>query len=380
MRSRNILLLSGNITNLGDELMLRAVVRRLNLAGLRLVYSYRGGNHDQLTDLRLRPLLDSGRRGSMYNLIGYPTIKRYRSSFGLIDYKDVDCIVDLRGFHIGDQWGDGGVKQKAEQLISAKSEGKKVIILPQAYGPFSSEFRRTWARKYVEAADKFFVRDNSSKNYLLSTGLPEGKIRIVRDLTLPEKGGCPPVGDYPITQPYFCVVPNKWMLERAGAADRENYIDWLVSLSDYARSAGMQSILLIYGGALDEQVKRLLCQRSAEFVCVIPKKPSDAKWIVEGANFLIVSRYHALIAALSCGIPVVCTAWSHKYVAACEDFGVREFVSNPSDGVASAKRLLDRLIDDVQRNEISLTIKSYAQQRIADVEAMWGEVLTFVES
>ena len=53
-------------------------------------------------------------------------------------------------------------------------------------------------------------------------------------------------------------------------------------------------------------------------------------WIGQ-CRFLVTSRFHAMVFALSENVPVMLTGWSHKYQEVMEQFGLSEFAADYSD-------------------------------------------------
>src|SRR5690606_1006769 len=66
--------------------------------------------------------------------------KRIRERYGLVTEREVDVIIDASGFAYGDQWGARKAHTRLGKRIRTwKKQGKKVILLPQAFGPFSDQ-------------------------------------------------------------------------------------------------------------------------------------------------------------------------------------------------------------------------------------------------
>lgn len=79
--------------------------------------------------------------------------------------------------------------------------------------------------------------------------------------------------------------------------------------------------------------------------------------IVNLCDAHLVSRFHAMVAALSSGIPVLVIGWSHKYIEVMESFNQADMVIDYSKGNhSSILKLLDQLIDN--RVKISKTIEN----------------------
>lgn len=69
--------------------------------------------------------------------------------------------------------------------------------------------------------------------------------------------------------------------------------------------------------------------------------------IVEACSCVAVSRFHAMIGALSIGVPVAVVGWSHKYLEVMRQFGLEEFVFDYAAHDPDALRsVVTRLLDE----------------------------------
>jgi polysaccharide pyruvyl transferase WcaK-like protein len=67
--------------------------------------------------------------------------------------------------------------------------------------------------------------------------------------------------------------------------------------------------------------------------------------LIRACSCVAVSRFHAMIGALSIGVPVAVVGWSHKYLEVMQRFGLEEFVFDYSAHDAGALReVVERLL------------------------------------
>jgi colanic acid/amylovoran biosynthesis protein len=167
--------------------------------------------------------------------------------------------------------------------------------------------------------------------------------------------------------------------EKASKSNREAYVQWIVQLGQYGKEKGLQPVLLLHSRTLDNDLALAISAQAGDtFESIWPEDAYDAKSILGSATFVVASRYHALIGAASQAVPCLCTAWSHKYAAACSDFGLEAFVANPSDGTSKVKRDLDLFTAPESRGRIIEGLKSRARHLSAKIESMWTEILSIV--
>ena len=160
------------VENKGGELMYLAVVDALERAGLSatLAVEPRG-------DFRARmhyPLLTKfwfTKGGVQFGPLGRVVPRAMRSRFGIILDSETEAILDASGFAYGDTWGAKKTQERLGRYIRDwKRSGKKIVLLPQAFGPFEEPGAADAMRRVLEHADLVFARDPQSRAYLDALG------------------------------------------------------------------------------------------------------------------------------------------------------------------------------------------------------------------
>jgi hypothetical protein len=62
-----------------------------------------------------------------------------REQYGVVLDKEVNVVLDAAGFAYSDQWGPDLSEELARSSKRWKKQGSKVILLPQAFGPFRDQ-------------------------------------------------------------------------------------------------------------------------------------------------------------------------------------------------------------------------------------------------
>ena len=65
-----------------------------------------------------------------------------------------------------------------------------------------------------------------------------------------------------------------------------------------------------------------------------------------GCELVITSRFHAMVAALALGIPIIVMGWSHKYEDVLEAFDCAENAVNFSEAQQKLLPMVERLLDE----------------------------------
>jgi polysaccharide pyruvyl transferase WcaK-like protein len=82
-----------------------------------------------------------------------------------------------------------------------------------------------------------------------------------------------------------------------------------------------------------------------------PKTASDAKWLAARLDFLVSQRMHLAIAALACGVPVMCYEYQDKAEGMLTHFGFGHFVIRTQE-LYDIERLADRILAAVREGPL----------------------------
>jgi polysaccharide pyruvyl transferase WcaK-like protein len=107
---------------------------------------------------------------------------------------------------------------------------------------------------------------------------------------------------------------------------------------------------------------------------VTESDPLVLKGILGAATLVVSSRYHALISAMSQGVPVVATGWSHKYATLLEDFGIPEQLIDVLADPGELRGRLAMAAEGPERIAMTQTLRRRAAEQAAQVMAMWAEI------
>ena len=133
-----ILLLGGTTgkdANLGDKLMLLEVIDRLKgqMPSARIVGQLRTGTYEERAKLGLYQFMERGRIDRLFGIWGYPALRRYRNSFGIVCRDDLTACVNFMGYRYFDK-GGSETSNDADLLHGMRENGAANVILPQALG------------------------------------------------------------------------------------------------------------------------------------------------------------------------------------------------------------------------------------------------------
>lgn len=368
----------GPMTNKGGELILRTVIDRLG-ARWDLAVEHWIGPYSARSRLGLLQKLWWKRLGPLAGLPGQVVPSAIRRSYGLVSESDIDAVLDASGYGYGDKFGPERTERAAANARRWRRKGIPYILLPQAFGPFTSPRIQRAARSLISQADLVYARDNVSLEAIDSLGVAGVEARLAPDITV-SMAGEPPTPSGKAATPLGFIVPNEKMLQLAGRNASEAYVAFLASAAVELRARGVNPVLLVHetsGG--DRQLAEAVAGMVPGGVPAHEEEdPVRLKGLIGTGVILVGSRFHALLAALSQGVPVIAMGWSHKYPALLEDYGCSEFcLELPADPETISRRLDAALGGG--RDALVSGLIGYATIQQQRLEAVWHEVVTCVE-
>lgn len=387
----NVELYGGGFHNRGAQLMLEECAARFGKRGSACCMEDAWSTSSQRDAVGLSMIMPSARqtnpRQMPYRLkLSWLTSGMLPGPFlarrGGVRRRDIGALVDISGYSYGDKWGEVKAKNFCIRAKYFKDRGCPVVLMPQMFGPFENPDLASWFREIVDVADLVFVRDSYSRECVAGlVGDEREHVRLCPDLTIAAKpeavGG--PLGEE--RGSYCCVVPNVRMLDMAGM-EPEEYVDSLVRFGELAIGAGKSVYVVVHDAeGLDRGIACQVVERLGlgDEAIVQDASPWKLKSVLGGSFFVVGSRFHALVAALSQGVPAFAMGWAHKYQGLLDDFGVGSYCMGAGRGseqlLGDAELLLgsSRLYEDVVAK---VTGRGESQGLV--VEEMWREVLDLI--
>jgi polysaccharide pyruvyl transferase WcaK-like protein len=260
---------------------------------------------------------------------------------------DVDAVVDVHGYAFGDPWGEHYATRTDLFVEHCRAHGKPYVFLPQSWGPFQRKSTLGRYRAICSGATGLFARDKASRAYVGELlGRPAEAIALSPDIAFrfrPAQNAeaAPLFAALGIEERVGALVgiaPNMRVFERAIGEGSENaYMRALVNIARLFLAEGVRVVLIPHEikarqSATERDDDRFLISRVAEELAdarVIPMVGNytapQIKAVIGQLDLLIGSRFHALVGALSSGVPVVALGWSHKYDELLDDVGLRGY-------------------------------------------------------
>ena len=369
--------------NKGAELMLLAIVARLRAAypdaALTMTPSAPHGSEPfaKLTALGLYPKASLNRRGIEWGAAAAVIPRRLRRRYGLVLDREVDVVIDAAGFAYSDQWGAESSRELARSARRWRRRGTKVILMPQAFGPYSERTIRMAILRAVDNADLVMPRDSTSYRHLTEVTGEREYIRQYPDFTNLIDGV---VADgFAAEELGVAIVPNVRMIDKTDATSSGRYVPFMTGCVRRLTELGARPYMLVHEGVDDERLAAQISAASGGIPIVKEDDPLRIKGILGASRAVVASRYHALVSALSQGVPAVATGWSHKYTELFEDYGFPEGVLSIDAEAGHIDSMLERIVDTAASQEITAQLLHSSARLKSLSEEMWGAVQSVID-
>jgi polysaccharide pyruvyl transferase WcaK-like protein len=360
--------------NKGAELLLVAIRQRLqNHKHLRLAVTPDFGPYELRANYGLLHRVRITRFGrSKLAFALMPS--SFRRTFGMVSEGEVDGIVDAAGFALGDQLPGTTARRFATDCQRWKSQGKPIVLLPQALGPFDKKDSRAEFRKIAYHIDLLFARDiESLKHAQLAAPEHADKMQLAPDITIGLDA--PKVERRDIGNQTALLVPNVRMTDRPSPGTARLYAPFMARCARQCSELGLQPALLIHDDDEDHNLIEPICQEYGANLPVIREiNPLKLKGILKGVRIVIGSRFHALVGSLSSGVPSIAVGWSHKYGRLMEDFQCPEMEVSVESPPEQVRRLISEVHEEHKARSANLRLVTQALR--TNLDSAWKQVET----
>jgi colanic acid/amylovoran biosynthesis protein len=365
--------------NKGAELMLHAIVEELSRScpDALLVMDPKVANYKDRAKVGLfqKPPRSEWKFGSW--LIGIFWRMKIRERYGVILASQIDVVLDASGFALSDQMGIRPAERFARKVIIWKKAGKKIVLLPQAFGPFETSAMRDAFRTIADNVDLIFPRDRDSYDHVVNLIGEKSHIKLRPDFTNLVKGKVPEYFDS--GRKRACLIPNSQMIDKTSQIVGDTYIPFIAECIRFLAEAGLDPFLLVHETKKDGSLAREIRNRCGIPLDIVEElDPLYIKGIIGCSHLVIGSRFHGLVSALSQGVPAIASGWSHKYQLLYEEYGCPELLIADLDFESKAKPRIQQLMNEDSRNAIVDKLLESSTIQVNKSKLMWREVMDLI--
>lgn len=286
---------------------------------------------------------------------------------------DLDLVLDGSGFKFGDQWNHSKAYLSKLEAYYSKlhKNGTKVIMLPQAFGPFDTTSGKYCANILKSYCNLIIARDVISSGHLIKAGLNPKRIMVKSDFTNLVKGTFP--NKYNQLKGGVCIIPSVKMITKTDLNEQE-YLQYFVRLSSEITNKGKKPFLLNHEGKGDFDLCKKINQKLNNSLTIVNNlNAKQIKGIIGESYLTVSSRYHGVSNSLGQGVPCLATSWSHKYEMLFDDYNVERTILDISDINKSAE-MVTYYIDESKNNERRNKLINSGTNLRKSINDMWINV------
>lgn len=305
--------------------------------------------------------------------------KSWKRNLGLVRYTDPNAFIDISGYAYGDSWGVNPLKHVLDKTAAFLRRKAPIVLMPQQLGPFTNPEQVDLAQRLFDRSDLVYARDQKSYDELKRVAPSGCTPKIAPDITIFQHDHAGTTAER-----YACIVPNERMLDKGGPQWREMYLDHLKLVALQIRKLGLHTRIVVhapFGG--DLRLAKKLQEQLADDQSVSfddTRDPVRLKQVLAGATLVVGSRFHALVGALSTGVPVIALGWSHKYPQLLNDFGTPEYHFDSPESPDQLVDMVQRLASEQEQSRVREELKRRKTVMVDDNTRMWDEVYSVLEN
>jgi colanic acid/amylovoran biosynthesis protein len=316
-----------------------------------------------------------------------------RRSSLLVALEKCDVLVDLSGI----SFSDGRTVElfyNVACILPALLMGKRVVKYSQAMGPFRTVLNYRLAKALLPRLALNIARGRTTLGYLEDLGLEN--IVLCADAAFSMRRREIKVDDEVLPVPKgfnnsrVIGISVSSVVQSYSQHQRIDYSRVLASFSDKAIEQGYVVRLIAHsvkesrrGGRTDDvdaclSVYELIQRKQSCQLVIDDYSPSTLSLIIGECDFIIASRFHAMVSALAMEVPTIVTSWSHKYAEVLEMFELEEWTVGYE--VLSIETLWEKFQELVEcENEIRDKISQHLPDVVASSRRNASLVVSLLE-
>ena len=268
--------------------------------------------------LKLKAIIKSIVKGILGKKGNLKQITELKRTYPILDY-----VIDISGFNLSSDWNDKLNFKYLEFIRQAKKYKIPVYLMPQSFGPFVYKKRQKIMDKRIKEllsyCKKIYVREKDGMEYLKKYEL--NNCELSADLVLQNKSFSisevfykPPIIGIPdVVQNSIGIIPNIRSFEHGN----QNMLLFIYAkIIEKALKKGKVIYILRHAEedySICEMIKKLFNDDKKVVLLKESFNCLEYSALVEKFDFIVGSRYHALVHGFKKGIPALALGWAVKY-------------------------------------------------------------------
>ena len=377
--SKKIFIDNFGFKNRGDQLMIQSVMDQVrdNIPSAQIFVRENVflENPSYCIANKLYPLAASNSGKKHWSMVKKLTNKLLCDDW-IVTPSDIDVVLDCCGYHFTDFWmkDESSFYYYQKYYASFSKPNRKIIFLPQAFGPFNNEWSGRAMQLAYDVADMVYCRDDVSFSMLQSILRDTQKIKIAPDFTClcePEKN---PSVQLPSKQ-YVLLIANSNMVKNTDKTIGDQYISFLKEITSFLLDRGETVYLLNHEGMEDEELLKELNKTMPKSMPILTNLDgAEIKAIIKDSKLLISDRFHGLVSGLTQGVPCLCIGWSHKYAELLKEHQCEGNRMDVND-LESAIKSISEALTQPYKYSSKESCEEHLENRVHE---MWADVFDVI--
>ncbi len=252
---------------------------------------------------------------------------------------NIDLIIDISGFSIGDQWSIRIQEKYLDGIRLARKYNIPMILMPQSFGPFEydqdSKFLLKEIADLFKYPDVIFARETTGYNDLIQK-FQLTNVQLSTDLVLQNSGIDtkyiflkPPVIQTPhVENGSVAIIPN---MQCFSHGEKQKILNCYTTIINILLSNNKEVYIFRHSGE-DLTACEWIYEtfQNNQHVWLLQNDFSCLEYddIVKKFDFIICSRYHGIVHAYRNDVPAIILGWAEKYFELAELMGQSKYVYN----------------------------------------------------
>jgi colanic acid/amylovoran biosynthesis protein len=178
-----------------------------------------------------------------------------------------------------------------------------------------------------------------------------------------------------LPSPFVCLVPNFRVLRHGEPIEQKAYCAFFAAVARDCHRRGYAPVTLLHAPVQDASVADMIDELSgAPLQRIVHADPRVLKGILKTSALVVGSRFHALVSALSQGVPCVGVGWAPKYPALFSQYHCSHCLVSAAATLDSVKDLLDQVFNEPSRSSLVAAVTEAARMHYLQTAEMWREV------
>lgn len=251
--------------------------------------------------------------------------------------RETDLIIDISGFALSSQWGIKASVLYLLKIIMAGKYGIDYIILPQSIGPFHykgiiGNAVKILIRYCLKYPKEVYIREEQGIESVKA--LTKREVKKSRDIVLEHKDYKleniykNPNREFDIVKPEkkaVLIVPSERVEERIGTTECLSIYEDIIGI---IRKRGHAVYIARHSSEdfdISLEIKEML-KHDKEVVLVYEEMDAiEIRSFISGFEYIVSSRYHAIVHAYKEGVPAVAIGWAVKYGELMKDYSQEQY-------------------------------------------------------